>query len=93
MRPTSQPRSPSGLPESEWESLDDVISEYKNYKLRKYLKQRKCQEVIFFFLDSSTKLEDVRKRREEKKLQRQKELETRRATRNAGPMKLGAKKI
>ncbi|KAL0270408.1 UNVERIFIED_CONTAM: hypothetical protein PYX00_007828 [Menopon gallinae] len=40
---------------------------------------------------ASNKLE-VRKRREEKKLQRQKELEARRSSRT-GPMKLGAKKI
>lgn len=42
---------------------------------------------------SSTKLEEARKRREEKKLQRQKELEARRANRSTGPMKLGSKKI
>lgn len=40
------------------------------------------------------KHEEARKKREEKKLMRQKELETRRATRPAaGPMKLGAKKM
>ncbi|KAF7266767.1 N-terminal kinase-like protein yata [Rhynchophorus ferrugineus] len=41
------------------------------------------------------KLEDARKKREEKKLLRQKELEARRANRSTGggPMKLGAKKI
>lgn len=44
------------------------------------------------------KLEDARKKREERKLMRQKEMEARRANRNTtsscgGPMKLGAKKI
>ncbi|XP_050294202.1 N-terminal kinase-like protein [Anthonomus grandis grandis] len=41
------------------------------------------------------KLEEARKKREEKKLMRQKELEARRANRTAtgGPMKLGAKKV
>ncbi|XP_049777789.1 N-terminal kinase-like protein [Schistocerca cancellata] len=43
---------------------------------------------------ASSKLEEARKKREERKLQRQKELEARRATRvSGGPMKLGAKKI
>lgn len=40
------------------------------------------------------KLEEARKKREEKKLLRQKELEARRASRTTGgPMKLGAKKM
>lgn len=40
------------------------------------------------------KLEEAKKKREERKLMRQKELEARRAGRNTGgPMKLGAKKI
>lgn len=38
------------------------------------------------------KLEEMRKRREERKLHRQNELETKRSNRK-GPMKLGAKKI
>nr|CAD7401025.1 unnamed protein product [Timema cristinae] len=42
---------------------------------------------------ASSRLEEARKKREEKKLLRQKELEARRATRiTGGPMKLGAKK-
>ncbi|KAK6638702.1 hypothetical protein RUM43_006969 [Polyplax serrata] len=67
VRSSGQARSPSSVPENDWESLDDVNS-------------------------SAAKLEEVRKRREEKKIQRQKELESRRASRAAGPMKLGAKK-
>ena len=40
------------------------------------------------------KLEEAKKKREERKLMRQKELEARRATRTTGgPMKLGAKKL
>ncbi|XP_060536590.1 N-terminal kinase-like protein [Cylas formicarius] len=43
---------------------------------------------------SSQRLEEAKKRREEKKLIKQKELEARRANRaTAGPMKLGAKKL
>lgn len=43
---------------------------------------------------SANRLEEARKKREERKLQRQKELEARRATRvTGGPMKLGAKKM
>lgn len=43
---------------------------------------------------ASSRLEEARKKREERKLQRQKELEARRATRlTGGPMKLGTKKI
>ncbi|CAG2057142.1 unnamed protein product [Timema podura] len=43
---------------------------------------------------ASSRLEEARKKREEKKLLRQKELEARRATRvTGGPMKLGAKKV
>ena len=38
------------------------------------------------------KMEELRKEREEKKLQRQKEIEAKRAARS-GPMKLGAKKV
>lgn len=42
----------------------------------------------------SCKLEDAKKKREERKLMRQKELEARRANRTTGgPMKLGAKKM
>lgn len=43
----------------------------------------------------TNKFEEARKKREERKLQRQKELEARRANRNTagGPMKLGAKKM
>lgn len=44
--------------------------------------------------DSNVKLEEAKKKREEKKLMRQKEMEARRANRTTGgPMKLGAKKI
>ncbi|KAJ1529747.1 hypothetical protein ONE63_006497 [Megalurothrips usitatus] len=43
---------------------------------------------------SASRLDEARRRREEKKLQRQKELELRRASRTStGPMKLGAKKM
>lgn len=43
---------------------------------------------------NNPKLEEARKKREERKLMRQKELEARRASRTAGgPMKLGAKKM
>ncbi|KAH8312328.1 hypothetical protein KR044_010226 [Drosophila immigrans] len=41
----------------------------------------------------NSKLEDARRKREEKKLQRQRELEARRAQRATGPLKLGAKKL
>ena len=41
----------------------------------------------------NSKLDEARRKREEKKLQRQRELEARRAQRNSGPMKLGAKKL
>lgn len=44
--------------------------------------------------DANVKLEEAKKKREEKKLQRQKEMEARRANRTTGgPMKLGAKKM
>lgn len=43
---------------------------------------------------SNAKLEEARKKREERKLMRQKELEARRASRTiGGPMKLGSKKL
>ena len=44
---------------------------------------------------ANTKFDDARRKREEKKLQRQREMEARRAAKNAGPMKLGmgAKKL
>ncbi|KAJ9582846.1 hypothetical protein L9F63_022805 [Diploptera punctata] len=43
---------------------------------------------------ATSRLEEARKKREERKLQRQKELEARRATKlSGGPMKLGTKKI
>ncbi|XP_043651521.1 N-terminal kinase-like protein [Drosophila teissieri] len=41
----------------------------------------------------NAKLDEARRKREEKKLQRQRELEARRAQRATGPMKLGAKKL
>lgn len=45
-------------------------------------------------LNSNPKLEEARKKREERKLMRQKELEARRAGKTTGgPMKLGAKKM
>ncbi|XP_018784609.1 PREDICTED: N-terminal kinase-like protein isoform X2 [Bactrocera latifrons] len=44
-------------------------------------------------LTGNTKLDEARRKREEKKLQRQRELEVRRAQRTSGPMKLGAKKL
>lgn len=44
--------------------------------------------------DANVKLEEAKKKREEKKLMRQKEMEARRANRpTGGPMKLGAKKL
>lgn len=44
---------------------------------------------------ANPKLEEAKKKREERKLLRQKELESRRASRTStgGPMKLGAKKM
>jgi SCY1-like protein 1 len=43
---------------------------------------------------TNCKLEEAKKKREERKLMRQKELEARRASRSTGgPMKLGAKKM
>jgi len=43
---------------------------------------------------ASSRLEEARKKREERKLQRQKELEARRANKlTGGPMKLGTKKM
>lgn len=44
-----------------------------------------------FLSIGGNKLDEARRKREEKKLQRQRELEARRAAR--GPMKLGAKKL
>ncbi|XP_055381077.1 N-terminal kinase-like protein isoform X2 [Condylostylus longicornis] len=44
-------------------------------------------------LTGNPKLDEARRKREEKKLQRQRELEARRAQRATGPMKLGAKKL
>lgn len=41
---------------------------------------------------ANPKLEEARRKREEKKIQRQRELEQRRAARG-GPLKLGAKKL
>lgn len=41
----------------------------------------------------NAKLDEARKKREEKKMQRQRELEARRAQRTGGPMKLGARKV
>ncbi|KAH8359450.1 hypothetical protein KR093_006810 [Drosophila rubida] len=41
----------------------------------------------------NSKLDEARRKREEKKLQRQRELEARRAQRATGPLKLGAKKL
>lgn len=43
---------------------------------------------------TNTKLEEAKKKREERKLMRQKEMEARRAGKSGGgPMKLGAKKV
>lgn len=45
-------------------------------------------------ITGNAKLEEAKKKREERKLLRQKELESRRASRTTGgPMKLGAKKM
>jgi SCY1-like protein 1 len=44
----------------------------------------------FYLFTATSKLDEARRKREEKKIQRQRELEARRAAR--GPMKLGAKK-
>lgn len=43
-------------------------------------------------ITGTTKFDEARRKREEKKLQRQRELEARRAAR-VGPMKIGAKKL
>lgn len=46
------------------------------------------------FGSNNSKLEEARKKREERKLMRQKELEARKASRAVGgPMKLGAKRL
>lgn len=52
-------------------------------------------KLSIFFLPSAgnSKLDEARRKREEKKLQRQRELEARRAQRATGPLKLGAKKL
>lgn len=49
---------------------------------------------IFHKITANSKFDEARRKREEKKLQRQREMEARRAAR-AGPMKLGmgAKKL
>ncbi|XP_075148764.1 N-terminal kinase-like protein yata isoform X2 [Haematobia irritans] len=44
-------------------------------------------------ITGNAKFDEARRKREEKKMQRQRELEARRAQRNSGPMKLGAKKL
>lgn len=57
--------------------------------------------TILIVSTGNSKLDEARRKREEKKMQRQRELEARRAARSAGgaggpsggPMKLGAKKI
>lgn len=46
---------------------------------------------VLYYVVGGNKIEEARKKREEKKLQRQKELEARRANRLGGS-KLGAKK-
>lgn len=52
------------------------------------------RKIKQFALIDRQRLEEARRKREEKKIQRQKELEARRANRSGGgPMKLGAKKI
>jgi SCY1-like protein 1 len=49
---------------------------------------------MLYLSAASSRLEEARKKREERKLQRQKELEARRATKlTGGPMKLGTKKM
>lgn len=50
-------------------------------------------EFIHFIFNrlGNTKLDEARRKREEKKIQRQRELEARRVAR--GPLKLGAKKL
>ena len=52
------------------------------------------KQYILIFVLAASRFEEARKKREERKLQRQKELEARRATKlSGGPMKLGTKKI
>lgn len=50
-----------------------------------------CNPLLFSL--GNSKLDEARRKREEKKLQRQRELEARRAQRATGPLKLGAKKL
>lgn len=52
---------------------------------------RKTLQLLFTHLAGNAKMDEARRKREEKKVQRQRELESRRAAR--GPLKLGAKKI
>lgn len=49
------------------------------------------QHLIPFSGNNASKMEEMRKKREERKLQRQREMEARRNARGQGPMKLGAK--
>lgn len=53
-----------------------------------------CDIKIFITYENigNAKLDDARRKREEKKIQRQRDLEARRIARS-GPLKLGAKKI
>lgn len=48
-------------------------------------------KMIYYWAAGTSKLDEARRKREEKKIQRQRELEARRVAR--GPLKLGAKKL
>lgn len=59
-----------------------------------------CSMVSFFFCfnilyisaeNNASKMDEMRRKREERKLQRQREMEARRSARAQGPMKLGTK--
>lgn len=73
--------------DGEFEPFDEPgMGEFIDHKTRS-----KCNPLPFFL--GNSKLDEARRKREEKKLQRQRELEARRAQRATGPLKLGAKKL
>lgn len=75
--------------------MTPIIPESQEYGSNNRKIQNNWDDSNFEPIDVShnPKLEEARKKREEKKLLRQKELEARRANRTTGgPMKLGAKK-
>lgn len=74
------------MDEPEWEPLEESTRNVP--KAGTYF-----PSLTIFVSVSIGKMDEARKRREEKKAARQKELEARRASRSAGPLKLGAKKV